>query len=75
MKYLISHIPHSSRNSKGDSSYSSWGITTPRGSQNGLFPSEEVNSEDISMGSNNSSEMKLDNNDEADSNELRNLIS
>ena len=26
------------------------------------------------MGSNNSSEMKLDNNDEADSNELRNLI-
>ena len=40
----------------------------------GLFPSEGVNSEDISMGSNNSSEMNVDNNDEADSNELRNLI-
>ena len=38
------------------------------------FPSEGVNSEDISMGSNNSSEMNLDNNDEADSDELRNLI-
>ena len=40
-----------------------------------FFPSEGVNSEDISMSSNNSSEMNLDNNDEADSvNELRNLI-
>ena len=38
------------------------------------FPSEGDNSDDISMGSNNSSEMNLDNNDEADSNELRNLI-
>ena len=73
MKYLIPHIPHSSRNSKSDSSYSSWGIAIPRGSPNGLFPTEGVNSEDISMGSNNSSEMNLDNKDEADSDELRNL--
>ena len=73
MKYLIPHIPHSSRNSNSDSSYSSWGIAIPRGSPKGLFPSEGVNSEDISMFSNNLS-MNLDNNDEADSNELRNLI-
>ena len=46
----------------------------PRGSPKGLFPSEGVNSEDISMFSNNSSKMNLDNNEEADSNELRNLI-
>ena len=39
-----------------------------------LLPSEGVNSDDISMGSNNSSEMNLGNNDEADSDELRNLI-
>ena len=31
-----------------------------------LLPSEGVNSDDISMGSNNSSEMNLDNNDKAD---------
>jgi hypothetical protein len=49
-------------------------MAIPRESPNGLFLSEGVNSEDISMGSNNSSEMNLDNNNEADSNELRNLI-
>ena len=31
-----------------------------------LLPYEGVNSDDISMGSSNSSEMNLDNNDEAD---------
>ena len=31
-----------------------------------LFPSEGVNSDDISMSSRNSSEMNLNNNDEAD---------
>ena len=31
-----------------------------------LLPSEGVNSDDISMGSSNSSEMNLDNNDKAD---------
>ena len=73
---MIPHIPHFSRNSKSDSSYSSWGIAISRGSPYGLFPSEGLNSEDnpISMGSNNSSEMNIDNNDEADSNDLRNLI-
>ena len=42
-----------------------------------LLPSEGVNSDDISMGSSNSSEMNLDNNDEADHqlrNKLRNVI-
>ena len=38
-----------------------------------LLPYEGVNSDDISMGSSNSSEMNLDNNDEAD-HQLRNLI-
>ena len=38
-----------------------------------LLPSEGVNSDDISMGSNNSSEMNLDNNDKAD-HQLRNLL-
>jgi hypothetical protein len=37
MKYLIPHIPHSSRNSKSDSSYSSCGIAIPRGSPNGFY--------------------------------------
>ena len=74
MKYLIPHIPHSSRNSNSDSSYSSWGIAIPRGSPKGLFLPEGVNFEDISMFSSNSSKMNSDNNDKADSNELRNLI-
>ena len=64
MKYLIPHIPHSPRNSKSDSSYSSWGIAIPRGSSNGLFPSERANSDDISMGSKNSPEINLDNNND-----------
>ena len=38
-----------------------------------LLPSEGVNSDDISMGSSNSSEMNLDNNDKAD-HQLRNLL-
>ena len=38
-----------------------------------LLPSEGVNSDDISMGSNNSSEKNLDNNDKAD-HLLRNLL-
>ena len=38
-----------------------------------LLPSEGVNSNDISMGSSNSSEMNLDNNDKAD-HQLRNLL-
>ena len=68
-------LPHSSRNSKSDSSFSSWGIAIPRGSPNGLFTSEGYNSDDISMGSNNSFEMNLDNKDEADSDELIKLNS
>ena len=38
-----------------------------------LLPFEGVNSDDISMGSSNSSEMNLDNNDKAD-HQLRNLL-
>ena len=38
-----------------------------------LLPSEGVNSDEISMGTSNSSEMNLENNDEAD-HQLRNLI-
>ena len=38
-----------------------------------LLPYEGVNSDDISMGSSNSSEMNLDNNDKAD-HQLRNLL-
>ena len=38
-----------------------------------LLPSEGVNSDEISMGTSNSSEINLENNDEAD-HQLRNLI-
>ena len=38
-----------------------------------LLPSERVNSDEISMGTSNSSEINLENNDEAD-HQLRNLI-
>ena len=67
MKYLITHFPHSSRNSKSDSSYSSFPvIELGINLMSQLLPSEGVNSDDISMGSSNSTEMNLDNNDEAD---------
>ena len=76
---MIPHIPHeellfledprtTNRNSKDAFGHNivKKGIEFGINLMSRLLPSEGVNSDDISMGSSNSSEMNLDNNDKAD---------